>query len=337
LPKEYRDKYDFNLWELGIEDRYKDKAVAIKQKPNNLDKRLKYVYCIDVEGNHNFIAKNIICHNCTATNIPLLRMGAKIIWGDINPDTLCLDVNDVKRKITSRTKAVVNVHLGGIENDLGELPVSVVSDACQAVGVFKGDFVCNSFQAIKQINCGDGGMLVCPNEQTYRKAKLMRWFGIDRERKQKENWQAYKERAMTFDIELLGYKRQMTDISATLGIEGLKKYDYVISYRKKLFELYKELLKDIDGIKIIDGKNNTYWLFTILVERRDDFARMLFENNVDSNVVQVRNDIYKIFGGKRQNLPVMNFIEDKYLSLPLHMRVTEEDVRYICDLIKRGW
>jgi len=72
---------------------------------------------------------------CTATNIPLLRKKVKIIWADINPTTLCIDKNDILKKITGRTKAIVNVHLGGIDNNLGEMPVPVVSDACQSLGI----------------------------------------------------------------------------------------------------------------------------------------------------------------------------------------------------------
>lgn len=274
---------------------------------------------------------------CSATNIPLLRMGCKIVWADINENTLCLDRNDVLRKITNKTKAIVNVHLGGIENDLGEMPLPVISDACQALGIFTGDMTCNSFQAIKQISCGDSGMLIVNNENEYRKAKLMRWFGIDREKKVKNNWQCYTERQMTFDIEILGYKRQPTDIDASLGLAGLKYYYDWQAYRKKLFNIYKSELSKVKGIKIIDGIKNVHWLFTILVERRDDFAKMLFENHVDSNLVQIRNDIYRVFGGKRADLPVMNSIESKYLSLPLHMKLSEEDVYYICRTIQRGW
>lgn len=258
------------------------------------------------------------------TNIPLLRMGAKIVWGDINPDTLCLDREDVLRKITPKTKAIVNVHLGGIENDLGEMPVPVISDACQALGVFTGDYTCNSFQAIKHITTGDGGILTVNNEEEYEKAKLMRWFGIDREKKA----MSYQRREMTSDIEVVGYKRQMNDIAAGMGIAGLKYYDDVITYRKKLFELYKKLL----NVKVVDGKNNTYWLCAVLVENRDEIANRLLDNGIETNLVHVRNDAYKIFGG-RVRLPNMDLVENKYLCLPLHMGISEENIIKICDLI----
>lgn len=275
---------------------------------------------------------------CTATNLPLLARKCKIVWADVREDTLCLDISSVKSKLTSKTKAIVNVHLGGIENDLGEMPVPVVADACQALGVFNGDYTCCSFQAIKHISTGDGGMLTAPTLQSYRQAKLMRWFGIDRERKLKNNWQAYTERQMTFDIEMVGYKRQMTDIAAALGIAGLAEYHKILHHRRMLYHRYVEKLANTDGIKIVGlGQNNVYWLMTVLVERRDDFAKKLFEADIDTNLVQIRNDVFKIFGGTRQDLPTLNKIEGKYISLPIGMHITEDNVDYITDVIKGGW
>lgn len=274
---------------------------------------------------------------CTATNLLLLRRGVKIVWADILQDTLCIDPLDVRSKLTKKTKAIVQVHLGGIKADCGVIHIPVISDAAQALGIFNGNFTCCSFQAIKHITTGDGGMIVCPDSGSAHTAKLLRWFGIDRDKKIANNWQAYKERKMTFDIEVPGTKRHMTDIAAVMGIAGLKHYDEVIKYRSRLFNMYKFELEKVPGIKLIDGPENTYWLATVLVERRDDFARVLFEADIDTNVVQVRNDIYKIFGGKRADLPNMNEVEEKYLSLPIGPHVSEDDVQYICDTIKKGW
>lgn len=277
---------------------------------------------------------------CTATNLPLLARGAKIVWADVLESTLCMDPEDAKRKITERTKAVVQVHLGGIRSEVEDTDgIPVVSDACQALGIFTGGYTCCSFQAIKHITTGDGGMLVVNDSVSARQAKLMRWFGIDRERKIANNWQAYTQRKMTFDIERIGYKRHMTDIAAAMGLVGLDYYDRVIAHRRKLFEVYKRELDGLSGICLVDSTawNNCYWLCTVLVERRDDFACRLFEHGIDTNVVQVRNDIYKIFGGRRSELPAMDSVEHRYLSLPIGMHVTEEDVEYICDCIWGGW
>jgi dTDP-4-amino-4,6-dideoxygalactose transaminase len=276
---------------------------------------------------------------CTATNIPLLRKGVKIIWADILEDTLCIDPDDVMSKITPNTKAIVQVHLGGIEAQVHnkQLSIPIVSDAAQALGIFTGDYTCCSFQAIKHITTIDGGMLVVNKEEEYKRAKKLRWFGIDRELKQANDWQAYQKRAMTFDIEEAGFKYHMHDVSASMGIVGLNYYDEIIAHRKKIFNIYKEQLVGMDGIRLVDGPSNTYWLATVIVERRDDFAKMLFKGYVDTNVVQVRNDIFDIFGGDRADLPVMNELEYKYLSIPLNMRVTEEDAYYISSLIRKGW
>ena len=274
---------------------------------------------------------------CSATNIPLLHRKVKIVWADILEDTLCINPIDVRSKLTSKTKAVIQVHLGGIKADVGKLHIPVISDAAQAFGVFNGDYTCCSFQAIKHFTTGDGGMVVVNSVNDYKKAKLMRWYGIDRERVIPQDWTSYKTRMMSFDIEVLGYKKQMNDIAACMGIVGLKHYIEVLEYRKKLFNLYKKLLRGIDGLKIIDGKVNVNWLFTVLVERRDDFARMLFNADVETNVVQVRNDKYAIFGGKQADLPNLSKIENKYISLPIGMHVKETDVEYICDKIRKGW
>lgn len=274
---------------------------------------------------------------CTATNIPLLRRGVKIVWADILKDTLCIDPEDVKRKITHKTKAVVQVHLGGIKADVGKLHIPVVSDACQALGIFNGDYTCCSFQAIKHITTGDGGMFVCNKDSEEHLATLLRWFGIDRKKKQANNWQAYKKRKMTFDIEVLGTKRHMNDLSAALGIVGLRHYEKIITHRKELFLRYRDNLDGLDGIKVLDGDLNTYWLATVLVDRRDDFVKALFEADIDTNLGQVRNDIYKIFGGVRADLPVMNEVEDQYLCLPIGMHLTVDDIDTICDVVKAGW
>lgn len=274
---------------------------------------------------------------CSATNLVLLRRGCKIIWADISEKTLCINPVDVHSKLTGNIKAIMQVHLGGIQANVGYNHIPVISDACQALGIFTGDYTCNSFQAIKHITTADGGMLTCPTIESKQEAKLIRWFGIDREKKIANQWQAYKERKMTFDIEIPGCKRQMTDVAAAMGIAGLKVYDEMIAHRKALFDIYREKLKNIDGIKLIDGDVNTYWLCTVLVERRDDFAKMLFEADVDTNLVQVRNDIYKVFGGKRADLPIMNKVEDKYLSIPIGPHIRIADVHYICDRIKEGW
>lgn len=274
---------------------------------------------------------------CVATNLTLLRRGMKIVWADILKDTLCINPLDVRAKLTKDTKAIVQVHLGGIQADVSNIHLPVISDACQALGIFTGDISTFSFQSIKHITTGDGGMIVVNNETDYHRAKLLRWFGIDRDRKIESNWKSYRTRMMCFDIELPGTKRHMNDIAAVMGLAGLKYYQKNIEHRHKIFSIYKERLSNIEGLKIVDGKNNVYWLATLLVERRDAFAKKLWEAGIEVNIVQVRNDIYKIFGGIKKDLPVLNSIEDKYISIPIGPHVSEKNAEYISDVIKKGW
>jgi len=276
---------------------------------------------------------------CTATNLPLVRRGCELIWADIRKDTLNLNSNDVARKALKHgdIKAIMNVHLGGIKSDIKAGSIPIIDDAAQAVGLYRPEasYTCYSFQAIKHFTTGDGGIIVVNNNEEYRKAKLLRWFGIDRELKKANDWQAFREREMLFDIELLGHKRHMNDIAASMGLAALNDYDDIIYKRKKLFDVYRGI--DVDGITLLDSDDNLYWLATFLVDDREGLVRKLHNHGIESNVVQGRNDIYNVFGGKRQNLPNMNWAEDKYICLPLHNMMSVEDANYIKDVIEGGW
>lgn len=276
---------------------------------------------------------------CTASNLPLIRRRCELIWADIRKDTLNLSLNDVARKALKYgdIKAIMNVHLGGIKSDIVANSIPIIDDSAQALGICRpeANYSCYSFQAIKHITTCDGGMLVVNNNDDYRKAKLLRWFGIDRQKKKINDWQAFREREMIFDIELAGHKRQMHDVAASMGVVGLDEFDDILEHRKRIFEIYKSI--KMDGLKIVDGKVNVYWLATFLVEDRENFIKKLYDYNIESNIVQARNDVYQIFGGKRQDLPNMNWIEDRYISIPLHNKISIEDAQYIKEVIQGGW
>jgi dTDP-4-amino-4,6-dideoxygalactose transaminase len=288
---------------------------------------------------------------CTATNLPLIRRGVKLLWADINPETLNISNESVKGlvELNPDVAAIMNVHLGGIESNLEVfakledhgamiIPVPVIDDASQAVGIYRGeaDFTTYSFQAIKHFTTGDGGMIGMNHEPSYKQAKLLRWFGIDREKKKANDWQAFKEREMLFDIEVMGHKRHMNDIAASMGIKGLEAYDSILEKRKKIFDIYRKI--KAPGFKLIDPDvRNVYWLATALVENREDFVKKLHDYRIETNLVQIRNDIYKVFGGVRQNLPNMNELENKYVSIPLQNVMSLEDAEYIKDVIEEGW
>ncbi len=286
---------------------------------------------------------------CTATNIPLLYIGAKPVFSDIDKNTLNININDIESRITEKTKAVVAVDYGGTLANYSELNsictkygLTLISDAAQSIGaIYKGknaanfsDFTAYSFQGIKTITTGDGGMLCLKDTQLLDKAKRLRWFGIDRQSKQKGTWDN--------DIYEIGYKYQLTDVAASLGLANLIHLDELLDHRRKLLDLY---IKSIDNNDITvlkypfdDGTLSSPWLCTILVNGdRIGLMRKLRSYGIESGQVHYRNDRYSIFGGRQSDLPNMDDIEEKYLVLPLHHMITPENICTISDILNSGW
>jgi dTDP-4-amino-4,6-dideoxygalactose transaminase len=285
---------------------------------------------------------------CTATNIPLLYIGAKIKFADIDPNTMNISIDSVKKLISKKTKAIIIVHYGGLPCEMDELKklsnkfnIPIIEDAAHALGAKYdnkpigsiSDFTIFSFQAIKHITTGDGGMLIIKDRKKYDLAKRIRWFGINREDKQKGTWEN--------DIKEIGYKYQMTDIGATLGYDSLKEFKKLLNHRRKIFNIYLNEISKNKHIKCINDsckkKYHAAWLFTIALDKKDFLQRKLRENGIESNQVHFRNDRYSIFkkfceGIKFKN---MDYLENKYLVLPIHHKVSEKKAEQIGNLINK--
>ena len=259
---------------------------------------------------------------CTATNIPLVRRKAKIIFADIRTD-LNIDIDDVKEKITPNTKAIVFVHFGGNNRGLRELldlcqdkSITLIEDAAQAVGSDfwgKADFTCVSLQAIKTLTAGDGGFLITKSKEAYEKAKKLRWFGYDREAKQAKG---------NIDLDLAGYKYHMNDITAAIGRGNLAVVDMLIDSRKTLSGIYKSY-----------GLFCHVWLAGGFTNDYEGLKRALAHAGYEIGQHHYRNDRYTLFGG-HQKLATMDRVEDKYFFVPLHMGVSIDDAIEIGRLCK---
>ncbi len=258
-----------------------------------------------------------------ATGLPAVHRKAHIVFADIDSD-LNVSVEDVKNKITPETKAIIFVHFGGNNRGLKELlqiakekNLILIEDAAQAIGSDfwgKADFTCVSLQSIKTLTSGDGGFLIAKDTELHEKAKRLRWFGYDRDLKQKLG---------DTDIVEAGYKYHMNDITATIGRGNLTAIDRIISHRKKLCAEY-----------IKNGIASSIWFAHTLSPKRADLIAFMKKNGVHTGDYHYRNDKYTIFGGK-QKLPTMDALEDQYLLLPLHHGVSVQDVRAICTLLKK--
>jgi perosamine synthetase len=286
---------------------------------------------------------------CTATNIPLLYQRAVPVFADVQPDTLNIDPAHVRELVTARTRAIICVHYGGYPCDMDELHaiarergIPVIEDAAHALGAtYRGkaigsisEFTMFSFQAIKHLTTGDGGMVVCKTDAEAMLAARLRWFGIDRQAKLLSRWEN--------DIREVGYKYQMTDIAASMGLAGLLGFDETLAYRKKLLGRYCQGLRAIPGIEVVgadsdESREHAAWTCTILAERRPDLQRKLREAEIESDPVHFRNDQYTIFKRFRRDAPNMDRVEQRYLVLPLHTRMAEADVQRVCETIRSGW
>lgn len=257
---------------------------------------------------------------CTATNLPLLHRKAHIVFADVDYD-LNININDVKRKITEKTKAIIFVHFGGNNRGLSELVticrahnITLIEDAAQAVGSdfwAQGDFTCVSTQAIKTLTSGDGGFLVCKKDEDYKKAKKLRWFGYDREEKQKKG---------DTDLTEAGYKYHMNDISAAIGLGNLFSIEKEIKRRKEIMEIYRQY-----------GFEPHIWL-TVGFARKDWTILKNFyaHNGIEVGQHHYRNDKYSVFGGRISGLDVMDLLENEYFFVP--MGVTKRQAHRIGEI-----
>jgi dTDP-4-amino-4,6-dideoxygalactose transaminase len=285
---------------------------------------------------------------CTATNWPVLLSGAEPRWCDIDPDTLNIDPEDVARKITGRTKAIIAVHWGGYPCDLDRLRevaggIPIIEDCAHAFGSLyrdqligsSGNYCMFSFQAIKTLNTIDGGCLCVPPDQLER-AKLLRWYGIDREAEPEER----HELRCGLDISEAGTKWHMNDVSATVGLEQFKYVEKNLSTQACNGVDYDFNLMDIPGVTLIQQKTDrlsSYWLYTIRVENRKGFCRKMFDAGIAVSPVHARNDTHSCVSKFRVHLPNLDMVENEYVSIPCGWWVTDEDHQYIVDTIKEGW
>tara|TARA_R110000787_G_scaffold88057_5_gene187209 strand:+ start:4620 stop:5816 length:1197 start_codon:yes stop_codon:yes gene_type:complete len=292
---------------------------------------------------------------CTATNFPILANNLNIKWVDIDPKTLNMDLDDLSRKITKKTKVIFLVHWGGYPMDLDKLkqiqerayrnfgfkPV-IIEDCAHALGSkFNGKIIgshgniCTfSFQAIKHLTSVDGGAIVVPHKELYNRAKLLRWYGIDRESDRKD----FRCEA---DIPEWGFKFHMNDVSASIGMANLAEVqENVIDKHKDNGKFYDEALKGIDGVTLLerdDRMESSYWIYSLLVEDKDKFAAHMKECGIATSQVHERNDIHSCLTEYRCDLPNLDTIKNRLTAIPVGWWVTNEEREYIVECIKKGW
>lgn len=287
-------------------------------------------------------------YTMVATNTAILEQFAKPIFADIKLSSINIDPDDIRRKVNKKTKAILCVHWGGYPCDMDEIieiaeenNLIVIEDAAHALGAIYrkepigtiSDYTAFSFQAIKHITTGDGGMLSIKSKEKYNEALRRRWFGIDRARRKN-----IIDRDPIEDINEVGYKYHMNDIAATIGIEQLKYFDTYFQKRKEFAETYQKELADVKGINLLERKKektHANWMFAIKVNNRLDFMENMISKGIGVVVHNWRNDRYSIFGGLNKNLKNVNIIDKTLVNLPLHPALTNDNIDYIIMQIKK--
>ena len=291
---------------------------------------------------------------CTASNFPILANNLNIKWVDIDEKTLNIDLDDLSRKLSPKTKVIMLVHWGGYPNYLDKLKEiqnkclelygfkpAIIEDGAHSFGSkYKGKYLGNhgnivmySLQAIKHITSIDGGVLLLPHQDLYERAKLMRWYGIDRESNRKD----FRCEA---DIQEWGFKFHMNDVCATVGIENLKHVNDIVGKHQSNAKYYDDNLNNIAGLTTLtrhDGHESAFWIYSMLVENREGFYKWMKECNIVVSQVHERNDKHTCVINNKSLLPTLDKTISKVVSIPVGWWVNDEQKEYIVDCVKKGW
>ena len=285
-----------------------------------------------------------------ATGMAVLMQGAVPVFADIQYETGNIDPNSIRKKITRRTKAIIPVHWAGYPCDLDEISeiaraenLAVIEDAAHALGAtYHGEsigaisrFTCFSFQAIKHLTTGDGGALCCLRPEDEKRARIRRWFCIDR-----DNSTPSFLGERVYDADEVGYKYHLNDLGAAIGLGNLEEFPKALGRLREISSRYRREFTTVPGITLLESKDDRVsacWLFTLLAERRDDFLRALQGRGVPASVLHQRIDRNSVFGGLRKDLPNIAWFNDHQASVPLHAGLSDDKVETVIGAVKAGW
>ncbi len=285
-----------------------------------------------------------------ATLNTIVHCGAVPVLADIDAATLQIRVEQVERRLTPRTKAIVPVHFVGQPADLDPLleisaarGIPVLEDAAHAAGTeYKGRKIGSfpttsvfSFHPNKNITTGEGGMIVTEEERVFEKASLLKFHGMDR-----EAWKRFsKEGSARYDVEAPGFKYNMMDIQAALGLHQLRRLDGFITERARLVARYEDAFRGLPGLippqRVPYPSRHAWHLYTPLVDvdrltiSRDRFMEELKARNIGTGLHYTAAHEFtyyaKRFGWKPEDYPEAHFVSERIVSLPLFPGLSEAD------------
>lgn len=283
----------------------------------------------------------------------VLYCGGTPVFADVDPKTYNIDPEDIRRKITDRTKAIIAVHLAGQPCDMDaihsiarEHGLIVIEDGAHALGsVYKGkkvgsmsDMTTFSFHPVKPITTGEGGMIVTDNEDFYKKMILFRSHGITRD----DSMMTRNDGPWFYQQFDLGYNYRITDIQCALGCSQMKKLDRFLARRKEIVARYNEAFADCDNIITpyqLSDTESGWHLYIVQVKNCD--RRKVFENMREKGIgVNVHyipvymHPYYQEHGYENVHCANAEEIYSHIISLPLYPGLTSEQQDYVIDTLK---
>lgn len=261
--------------------------------------------------------------------------GGKPIFVDIEPRTLCIDPQMIEESVTEKTKVILPVHYAGVPCDLGRIlrlckehEIILIEDAAHAVGAsYKntkignhGTAVCFSFHPTKNLAMPTGGAITLNGKNSSKFINILRskrWCGIS------------NRKGTKYDVTHLGWNYYMNEFSAAIGLEQLKKLDYMNSKRRKIAKRYSEEIEL--ETKMPFNSECSYHFYWIQVKNRDNFMKKMQKNNVETGIHYKPIHKMKFYKGKFK-LPVTERAAANIVSIPLHPNLDEEDVSRIIKL-----
>ena len=294
----------------------------------------------------------VICPSLTfAASCNCIRyVGATPVFADIvGPNHINIDPQDIERKITSRTKGIIVVHMAGFPAKMDEIMtiahkynLKVIEDAChgplseykgQKLGTI-GDCATFSFFSNKNISTGEGGMFITNNEDMAKKARLIRSHGMTT-----MSYQRASGHATEYDITCLGYNFRMDDIRAAIAIEQLKKLSADLNTRLHVRQHYIERLSNVKGLVIPFTENNEFvsnYIFpTVLLnsdkERRNKIRDFLHKEGIQTSIHYPAAHLFSMYKDMEVILPQTEYVTDNEITLPMFAALSDEQIDFICN------
>lgn len=293
-----------------------------------------------------------------ATANAVIHAGGIPVFVDCRRDTMNMDINDIERKITAKTRAVIPVHFAGRPCDMeaimelaGRYHLKVIEDCAHAVeaeyrgrktGTF-GDLGCFSFYATKNVVTGEGGMIITENEDYAGQIKVLALHGMS-----KDAWGRFSDTGYKhYQILYAGFKYNMMDLQAAIGIHQLPRIDAYYQKRKGLWDFYNNSFRGLPVYLPSPAERDTrhgYHLYTLLLDidnlriTRDEFLAEMTKRNIGIGVhyiaLHLQPYYQKTFGYKKGDFPEAEFISERTVSLPLSAKLTGQDAQDVAVAVK---